>query len=333
MIIAAQKLQKIVDKVYPFISKHDTLPVLKLARFTVKDSMLTISATNMEMYIDVYEAVDSDDCDFLVDLDNIKDALSIYKDGNVSITHKWYKVDIQFGKNKLSHNTQDISEYPSFPKVTSDNYVSLPGIEINNIINSISHIIPTKSFNITFTWLHLNGEYAEWTDWFALVRQKISKDTWLDIIIPSFALKPLQSLLCSDNKILKSANLLCIEWEWYRMITVLIQWVYPPVQTLMDKKWWDEVSISWYTALLDIAMKQSDNLYWIILWNNKIKSIQWSMSDFEWDIDYTWREFSINGKYMKICSKLMWDTIWWLLWDFLYIQHDNLEMLIRPINT
>lgn len=335
MKLDSKKLSNACNIVWDFVAKHATLPIITLVKFSVVDKILKMYATDMERYITyTYWEVDSDDVEFMVDINKVKDVLSVYKEWDVTLLYNADKqqVTLQFGKSKLSHLVQDVKEYTVFPK-TDKEWTQVDTLEMLEAINFTSSFIKEKSYQIEFTGMMIKWSKACGTDWYAMWLFTFNEDTWLDIIIPYQTLQLLKKVMTWTCTFTQDRFLLHITWENYNIITITIQWQYPDVVSLVNNnKDWSEFLLWNHISSLPLAIKTGKDRNNAVVFNDNTITATGDTWDFVWECLYSWPKLCINGNYIKTITQYIWETIQWKLWGFLYIQQHNKEIMIKPLS-
>lgn len=254
--INIQKLKETVQLVERVAGKHMTLPVLSCILIEVKKNIATFKATNLDIGIEASVPVKStEDGVIAVPSNIISSFVSQIPDQNQIVKLETISQNLQIStsKSKGVIKTVPIEDFPTIPKVTEGQAISLPselfikGLKSVWYSSSVSSVKP----ELSSVYIYREGDYMVFvaTDSFRLAEKKVKvslSSKISDVLLPFKNIAEVIRILESVGEnvdVLMTKNLISFKSKDIYIVSRIIDGVFPDYRQIIPKGYSTEVVV------------------------------------------------------------------------------------------
>ncbi len=257
-----QKLKKAVLKIERVVSKQTTLPILGNILIKAKDGRLLLSATNLEIAVQVFiTAKIEKEGEFTIPGRILAGFLGVINDEKITIELKKEELLVKSKKHNIKIKGLDAKDFPIIPQKNKDNFFEIKTENLNRAINglliSVAHNDTRQELNGIFIEFNKNNLTMASTDSFRLTEVILPienkneelyeefKEKNKAIIIPANLLLELQKIDEEERVgFLIEQNQLFISTENILIVSRIINGNYPEYSQILPKKYEIKTTIS-----------------------------------------------------------------------------------------
>jgi len=245
--VNSKELEKLLTKIIPAVPTRTSMKVLENFLFEIKNGLLTIYATDLEISLkSSINIVADDDMNFAIPARLLYDIIRSFEDTTVKFVISNNKINIitDFGTYTLSYiESNEYPEVPSFPMKEEEELheLSLSGSELKKAFEKTSFAMSKEEMRPAMMGTLL--EYSEeglrfvTTDGHRLVNllnKKISSKSLNQYVIPEKAITVLQKIIDEkDVKLYLSKSYISFKLSDIELITRLISQKYPDFKAVI----------------------------------------------------------------------------------------------------
>jgi len=256
--IRQDKLKKALGVIEKIASSSTSLPILGNVLLEAEDSLLRLSATNLETGVDVWERAKVEKQGKTTIPARVFSSFINYlpSDSVVRLEVKGTNVHLECGSTKTKINSMDAEEFPVLPEVEKDGHVAMPGMVFAGGLAQVAGVASTSSIKPELSGVYLDFKkdtlVAAATDSFRLAEKKIGLQKPLDparapsLIIPQRAASFLKTVLGEEEQNCLfhfSPNLIMVEISdeeeqkpRLRFVSKLVEGDYPDYKEIIPSK-------------------------------------------------------------------------------------------------
>lgn len=233
------------------INSQNTLPILGNILFTIEGQKLTLSATNLEIFIQIsLPANIKNEGSITVSSRIITNWTSFLKPGDIEIkTEDNDSISLKTKEAKTKIKCVSAEEFPSLPIINKENEISLPIDDFQKSINEVSFSCAHSTIRPVLSGILLQGKGSEVqlvaTDSYRLSEKKIKLKDKIDkeiyCIIPARTMIELERILSTikeknkEIKIITSQNQILFQIDNITVISRLIEGKFPEHTQIIPK--------------------------------------------------------------------------------------------------
>jgi len=235
------ELEKLLNKIIPAVPTRTPMPILENFLFEIKNGLLTIYATDLEISLkSSINVVSDENMSLVVPARLLYDIIKSFPDTTVKFLTSNNKLNVitDFGTYTLGYiEANEYPEIPSFPQKTDEDVqeISMNGLELKKAFDKTSFAIGKEEMRPAMmgTLLELSDEGLRFvaTDGHRLVNllnKKITSQGLIQYIVPEKAISVLQKILDEkDAKLYLSKSHISFKLSDIELITRLIGQKYP----------------------------------------------------------------------------------------------------------
>lgn len=251
------KLKEVIDIANKISGKHMTLPVLSCLLFQAnKDNTITIKATNLDIGLEINIPAKVNEqgtvaipssviTSFISNIPNSDKPIKIeVKDGNINISNT---------KTSGIIKSQPSDDFPSIPRVSSDNVFSIDSADFVKGLKSVWYSSSVSSIKpeLSSVYVYCDGEYVVFvaTDSFRLAEKKVrikkSKD-FEQILIPHKNIPDIINVL--DNmkgevEVVLDKNQVSFSYQNTFLVSRVVDGVFPDYRQIIPKQYTTEITV------------------------------------------------------------------------------------------
>ena len=241
--VNSKVLEKLLSKIIPAVPSRTPMPVLENFLVEIKDGLMTVSATDMEIALRSSLNVPSDeDIKMVIPAKLFYDIIRSLGDTQIKFeTEKNSKLKIQTdnGTYNISYSPSD--DFPDIPEVSKEKEVSMNGQDLKKMIDQTSFAMSKEDMRpaMTGTLMEFTAEGLRFvtTDGHRLVKyinKTILSSNDEQYIVPERAISVLSKLLGdSDFKMYLSKTNISFNLGELELITRLIGEKYPAYNSVI----------------------------------------------------------------------------------------------------
>lgn len=188
-----QKMEEVIVKADRITAKNSTLPVLQCVLLIVKDSILTVRATNLDLGIEITLPVKSSVDGIIAVPSGILSHYLSSLQNEASLVFELVDntLVIKCGKSKASIKTLPYEDFPTIPLITEGESVSMKSNDFINGLKSVWYSASVSSIKpeLSSVYIHQNDKdlFFVATDSFRLAEKKIqikNGNELKDLLVP-----------------------------------------------------------------------------------------------------------------------------------------------------
>lgn len=266
--VNSKELEKLLTKIIPAVPTRTPMPILENFLFDIKNGLLTIYATDLEIsLISSIHIVADENMSLVVPARILYDTIKSFPDTTVKfvITNNKLSLTTDFGSYTLSYlEAKEFPEIPSFPKKDEEDLkeISISGIDLRKAIDKTAFAMSKEEMRPAMmgTLLEISEKGLRFvtTDGHRLVNllnKKISSDSLSQYVIPEKAISVLQKIIDEKEvKIYLSKSYLSFRLSDIELITRLISQKYPDFRAVIPLE--NEFTLEVKTKELHDAIKR-----------------------------------------------------------------------------
>jgi DNA polymerase-3 subunit beta len=266
--VNSKELEKLLNKIIPAVPTRTPMPILENFLFEIKNGILTIYATDLEISLkSSINIVADENLSLVVPARLLYDIIKSFPDTTVKFITSNSKINIitDFGTYTLGYiEANEYPEIPSFPEKTEEDLqeISINGLELKKAFDKTSFAMGKEEMRPAMmgTLLELSEEGLRFvaTDGHRLVNllnKKITSESLSQYIIPEKAISVLQKILDEkDVKLYLSKTHISFKLSDIELITRLIGQKYPDFKAVIPLE--NEFSLQVKTKELHDAIKR-----------------------------------------------------------------------------
>lgn len=266
--VNSKELEKLLTKIIPAVPTRTPMPILENFLFDIKNGLLTIYATDLEIsLISSIHIVADENMSLVVPARILYDTIKSFPDTTVkfNLTNNKITLTTDFGSYNLSYiDAKEYPEIPSFPKKDEEDLqeISINGEDLRKAIERTSFAMSKEEMRPAMmgTLLELSEEGLRFvtTDGHRLVNllnKKIIADSLNQYVIPEKAISVLQKIIDEKEvKIYLSKSYVSFRLSDIELITRLIAQKYPDFKAVIPLE--NEFSLEVKTKELHDAIKR-----------------------------------------------------------------------------
>jgi len=227
---------------------NPTLPILSCLLLIVKDNILTIRSTNLELGIEVYVPVKSEEDGIVAVPGHIfYNTIQNTQDNQISIETQKNTIVIQTKHSKTVLNTQTYEDFPSLPVINKNDVYTLKSIDlikgINSVVYSASNSTIKPELSSVYIYEHDKKIFFVSTDSFRLAEKAIQvkeknvlEKSFLLPIRNSIEILRILNQLQNDNVLVKvDKNQISFECNNVFITSRIIDGVFPDYKQIIPK--------------------------------------------------------------------------------------------------
>jgi len=240
---------EVVEKAIPVRS---TIPVINNILFEIDNNSLTVSATNLEMYIKASMIYEGTERGKILLPPKIVDIMRYFPTDQVIININWdnYRIDISGGSANFHLYGSDSEDYPlSFDiSLDQEKAISIEQKKIKDIIKSVvfaaSNEETRPAFKGILFYFNKNKLSLTASDTYRLAITELSDNKWAFeeklLLVPAKAMREILRVLGDDSlkvKIFYERNILAFKLEEVYFAARLLEEKYPDVSGVIPKEY------------------------------------------------------------------------------------------------
>jgi DNA polymerase III subunit beta len=241
--INSRVIEKLLSKIIPAVPSRTPMPVLENFLFEIKDGLLTVSATDLEIALISSLNVKADkNLKMVIPARLLYDIIRSLPDTQIHFDvegNNKIKIKTDNGVYNLSYSSPE--EFPSIPAVVNEKEISINGADLKRAIDQTSFAMSKEDMRpaMTGTLFEFTKEGLKFvtTDGHRLVKyiyKSVKSDTDEQYIVPERAISVLSKLLTdSDVKIFFSKTNITFHIDDLEFISRLIGEKYPAYSSVI----------------------------------------------------------------------------------------------------
>lgn len=280
--VNSKNLERLLAKVIPAVPVRTPMPVLENFLFEIKDGLLTVYATDIEISLRSSINVDaSEDIKIVVPARLLFDIIKALKETQLKIEaekNSKLKITAENGVYFIGYSSPD--DFPAIPAVTKSREMVMNGLELKKALDQTSFAMSREDMRpaMTGTLLELSNEGLRFvtTDGHRLVKfvnKSKTNEEEEQYIIPERAISVLSKILDqNDLKIFLSKTHAAFNFEDLVFITRLIGEKYPSYNSVIPLE--NENILKLKTEELHSAIKRM-----ILFSSSNSKQVKFSLKE------------------------------------------------------
>ena len=241
--INSRVIEKLLSKIIPAVPSRTPMPILENFLFEIKDGLLTVSATDLEIaLISTLNVNANKNLKMVIPARLLYDIIRSLPDTQVHFVvedNQKFKIKTDNGVYNLSYSSPE--EFPAIPSVAKEKEISINGADLKKAIDQTSFAMSKEDMRpaMTGTLLEFTLEGLKFvtTDGHRLVKyvyKTVKTDTEEQYIVPERAISVLSKLLTdSDVKIFFSKTSIYFHIDDLEFISRLIGEKYPAYSSVI----------------------------------------------------------------------------------------------------
>lgn len=284
--ILQDNLSKAISSATRFASSRAQLPVLGNILLKANKNKLEISATNLEMGINIsIGAKVEENGEITVPAKLINEIVQNLNRGSVNLSVDKEKLEIKAEKFQSTVAGMNASDFPDVPKVFPKNSLSLAKEKLQEALSKVLYSVSIDETRPTLTGVLFTSDgkttYLVSTDGFRLSRLKldvVSKKN-MSVIIPKNALSELSSVIENSDEVLfafdEKNNQVLFKSDSYILSSRVIQGTFPDYEKIIPKNTQieanlDTVEFTKGVKLASVFARDSSNVVKMIIQKNSV---------------------------------------------------------------
>lgn len=207
--ITVKELLKPLSTVISAVESKQTLPILSHVLIQLKDNLLTLTTTDMEIEISCCEKIKaSETAKFTIYAKNLIDIIRKLPEKTIiKFDIKKDKINLNINNSTFELNTFDTTDFPALPVLKNSETIKIPAATLKELIENISFSMGNNDIRAYLNGLYFEADkdniIAVATDGHRLAVGKIKQKNPLKatktIIIPKKAILEISKILEKDN--------------------------------------------------------------------------------------------------------------------------------------
>ena len=260
--ILKENIKKIVSIVNRATSTGGNLPVLKNILFEKENNYLTLSATDLEIAIKSWIPLKIKEhfSPLVIPGNILVDVLNLIPEEKIEIEFKKEGLILKSKNFKTKINSQNVSDFPIFPKIKKENPIKIDTQILKNALNSVIGATSVTSVRSDLTGIlfYLTKENLKFvaTDSFRLAQKIVDKNFYqtkikeeVKLLIPQKTVQELIKIIdLFDNlsflDIYFDPNQIAFDFQNTILISRLVNASFPEYQEIIPKKFDTQIILS-----------------------------------------------------------------------------------------
>jgi DNA polymerase-3 subunit beta len=238
---------KSIQNVQRAIQPNNTLPILNNVLIRAEGKKVILTGTNLEIAIESYFDADiENEGAFTIPIKILSSYVTLLSNEEIKIKLEGEGfLAIKQGNSETKIKGIPIDEFPLIPKIEKDVKVEVKADELKEMISQVGFAASTNQSRPVLMGIlfEISGDTIKQaaTDSYRLaerrlnIGEKIEKD--IKIIIPSKTLLELSKVISGSSKvnIMIGKNQIVFEWENFKLISRLIEGMFPNYESIIPK--------------------------------------------------------------------------------------------------
>lgn len=309
--VNSKELEKLLTKIIPAVPTRTPMPILENFLFEIKNGLLTIYATDLEISLkSSINIVTEENTSIVVPAKLLHDVLRSLGDTTVHFDISGSgKLNLKTDNGQYTLSYLDSDEYPEIPSfpgqaVSEDiEEISINGLELKNAFDRTSFAMSKEEMRPAMmgTLLEFSEEGLRFvtTDGHRLVNylnKKIKPDIQQQYIVPEKAISVLQKILDEkDVKLYLSKTHISFQLKEIELITRLIGQKYPDYRSVIPLE--NEFELKVKTKELHDAIKRM-----MLFSTSSTRRVKFSISESNLEISAEDLDIGASGKENIMCE-------------------------------
>lgn len=206
MKIKSEILKSLIEEISPVMGKGKTMPILDNVILKVKNGTLAMKGTNLEVFIEVSELVEtSDEMEILLDFQKLKKIIETSKCEELDFKETNENIMINAGKvkHKIGKTNFNLEDYPEYPALTDPQMFKINFAGLSKCLPSIGSEYQKSLYGIHFCTNNFIS-----TDGFRLCNVETKNELPFEFTIPPLFSKILSNLTGDFNAFTNQSTLI-----------------------------------------------------------------------------------------------------------------------------
>lgn len=226
------------------VPTRTVMPSIENFHFTLEDSRLTITSTDLDVYIRQWFNVhsESDGWEGLIPAKKLLDQVKLLGDTSLILNALDGNVHLRAGNYRSKHSYTDANEFPDAPYETLENVITINGGYLARAIDTVlfacnpSHPMPAMTgINIHFTKDSLNVVATDGKQLALVSNNTIKSEEEVSLVIPSKGATALQKFLEDSDFNLRYSNKgIRLIGDGFQFDSRILNVNYPPYQQMLS---------------------------------------------------------------------------------------------------